>query len=87
MSFMLRFPYMYIIYSDHIRSQPPSPVSFPCCPFPLPIFSKKSQVVLLHPLEDTELDEKAGFCFSPIKLIAFKYKIMKTLGSITDSKV
>lgn len=82
MSFMLRFPYMYIMYSDHIRSQPPSPVSFPRCPLPLPIFSKKSQV-----LEDTELDEKAGFCFSPIKLIAFKYKIMKTLGSITDFNV
>lgn len=71
------------------------PYSFPaplsCVPFLLPPssshFQQEVSGCVLHPFENTELDEKAGFCFSPIKLIAFKYKIMKTLDSITDFKV
>lgn len=54
---MLTFPYMYIMYSDHIHSQPP-----PCVPFLLPPSSSRFQEevsgCVLHPLEDTELDEK-----------------------------
>lgn len=85
MSFMLTFPHTHIMFL--IRFIPIPPVSLPCCLLPLPTFQQEDSGCVLDPPGDTELNEKAGFHFSPIKIIAFKHKIVKTLGYITNFKV
>lgn len=70
----------------HIHSHRPLLCLFAAVPFLFPIFQQEDSVCVLHPLEDTELYEKAGFSFSSIKIIAFKHEIMSTLGCITNFK-